>query len=307
MNTCTAVLRTPYHDAQSALALFLSMKKAEGLAPATVANYQNTIGPMLREYPEFLKEPRRAVLEYIAASGTDWTRATRIKILRTFSAFLVDEGLLPESPMKGIKNAAPPKRADIPTVEGVRAFIDTLDTGRYSELRLRTMLLLALDTGLRRGELCALRVSDLDESALLLNVRPETTKTRRGRVVPVSPQVLREIKRFIALRPSEWKTDLMFPTETGRRLTPAALGQQVRRLSDKAGARLKVHGLRHLCATEFLRESGNIALVARLLGHSSISITSRFYEHLDVDDLQAAHGKAAVVAGVLENRRVRKV
>ena len=51
---------------------------------------------------------------------------------------------------------------------------------------------------------------------------------------------------------------------------------------------------------------GAIALTAALLGHASISTTAKFYEHLDVHDLQAAHGKAAVVSGVLENRRKRK-
>ena len=65
-------------------------------------------------------------------------------------------------------------------------------------------------------------------------------------------------------------------------------------------------GLRHLCATEFLRSTGNIALTAALLGHASISTTAKFYEHLDIHDLQAAHGEASVVSGVLENRRKRK-
>jgi len=61
-----------------------------------------------------------------------------------------------------------------------------------------------------------------------------------------------------------------------------------------------------LCATEFLRNTGNIALTAALLGHALISTTAKFYEHLDVHDLQAAHGQAAVVSGVLENRRKRR-
>ena len=98
----------------------------------------------------------------------------------------------------------------------------------------------------------------------------------------------------------------MFPTETGRQLNPSVFGYQIRRVSDRIGERMKIHGLRHLCATEFLRNTGNIALTASLLGHASISTTAKFYEHLDVHDLQEAHGKASVVSGVLENRRKRK-
>ena len=98
----------------------------------------------------------------------------------------------------------------------------------------------------------------------------------------------------------------MFPADTGGKLLPQNLGYQVRRVSDRIGERMKIHGLRHLCATEFLRSSGNIVLTAALLGHASISTTAKFYEHLDVHDLQEAHGKASVVSGVLEPTRKRR-
>ena len=98
----------------------------------------------------------------------------------------------------------------------------------------------------------------------------------------------------------------MFPTETGGKLSPENFGCQIRRVSDRMGERMKIHGLRHLCATEFLRSTGNIALTAALLGHASISTTAKFYEHLDVHDLQEAHGQASVVSGVLEPTRKRR-
>ena len=99
----------------------------------------------------------------------------------------------------------------------------------------------------------------------------------------------------------------MFPTETGGKLSPDNFGYQIRRVSDRIGDRMKIHGLRHLCATEFLRSTGNIALTAALLGHASISTTAKFYEHLDVHDLQEAHGRASVISGVLEPTRKRSV
>lgn len=300
-------INTPYQNAMSAFEAFCAIRRAEGLSPATIANYRNIILPFLRENPTFLEAPRAAILPFISAPEKAWSRHTRIKVLKVFCTFLVEEGLLPETPMGNVKNSMPPKRADVPTLADVKAFIDSLNVNRYAERRLRIMFLLALDTGLRRGELCALRINDFDGPGLLLHVRAETTKTRAGRTVPVSPQVGRELKRFIVLRPEEWKAPWMFPTETGRRLSPGAFGSQIRRASDRFGKRMKIHGLRHLCATEFLRSTGNIALTAHLLGHSSISTTARFYEHLDVRDLQEAHGRAAVVDEVLENQRVRKL
>ena len=306
MPAVIATLNTPYRDAHAALDALCSIRKAEGLAPNTISLYRNIIAPFLREHPDFLQSPRAAILPFISEPEKAWSRFTRIKILKVFCSFLVEEGVLEDSPMKNIKCSMPGKRVDVPTVEGVKAFLDGLDTTKYAERRLYVMFLLALDTGLRRGELCALKVEDFDDHALLLTVRPETTKTRTGRTVPVFPQVGREVKRFISLRLPEWRSPWIFPTETGGKLAPSNFGLQIRRVSDRIGERMKIHGLRHLCATEFLRNTGNIALTAALLGHASISTTAKFYEHLDVHDLQAAHGKASVVSGVLENRRKRK-
>ena len=306
MSAVVSTLNTPYRDAHAALDAFLAIRKAEGLSSYTLDNYRHTVTMFLREFPEFLQNPRAAILPFISEPEKEWSRFTRIKVLKVFCSFLVEEGVLEDSPMKNIKCSMPGKRVDVPTVEDVKAFLDALDTSKYAERRLYVMFLLALDTGLRRGELCALKVEDFDDHALLLTVRPETTKTRTGRTVPVSPQVGREVKRFIGLRLPEWRSPWIFPTETGGELKPSVFGQQIRRVSDRMGERMKIHGLRHLCATEFLRNTGNIALTAALLGHASISTTAKFYEHLDIHDLQAAHGKAAVVSGVLENRRKRK-
>ncbi len=306
MSAVVATLNTPYRDAVSALDAMCSIRKAEGLAPATIASYRNIITPFLRDYPGFLSNPRAAILPFISEPEKEWSRFTRIKVLKVFCSFLVEEGIFDQTPMKNIKCSIPGKRVDVPTTEDVKAFLDALDMKKYVERRLRAMFLVALDTGLRRGELCGLKVEDFDDAGLLLRVRPETSKTRKGRTVPVSPQVGKELRRFIALRLPEWRSPWMFPTETGGLMQPSTFGYQIRRVSDRIGDRIKIHGLRHLCATEFLRSTGNIALTAALLGHASISTTAKFYEHLDVHDLQEAHGHASVVSGVLEPTRKRR-
>ncbi|GEM_PF-3726787 len=98
----------------------------------------------------------------------------------------------------------------------------------------------------------------------------------------------------------------MFPSETGEKLTPSNFGLQVRRAFKRTGKKLKIHGLKHLYATEFLRQIGNIVLTAQLLGHSSIVTTSRFFEHLNLKDLRQGHIKARVVSKVIENRKNKR-
>ena len=307
MGKIAVVLRTPYRNALTALDAFCSIRKAEGATPATIQLYQSILVPFLKGNPSFLDDSRECILPFISEPENGWSRFTRIKTLKVFCRFLQEEGLLASDPMKGIKTSMPGKRSDVPSMDDVKKFIRALDTDKFTDRRMRVMFLLALDTGLRRGELCSLRIDDLDPEGMTITVRPETSKVKKGRIVPLSPQVARELKRFITLYPPEWKCSWMFPTESGDKLTPSNFGYQIRRAAKRTGRNIKIHGLRHLCATEFLRQTGNIALTAQLLGHSSIATTARFYEHLDLEDLRQAHGKAGVVSGVFGNRQIRKI
>jgi len=306
MSRNTAVLKTPYRNALAALDAFCSIRKAEGAAPATIDLYRSVLVPFIRDNPSFFDSPRECVLPFISEPDNAWSRFTRIKTLKVFCRFLIEEDIISEDPVINVKNPMPEKRSDVPTIEDVKRFLSGLNPKSFTDRRMRVMFLIAIDTGLRRGELCGLRVEDFDHEAMTLTVRPETSKARRSRIVPVSPQVGREINRFIAMIPGEWKCLWMFPTEAGERLTASNFGLQIRRAAKRTGVPMKIHGLRHLCATQFLRKTGNLVLTAQLLGHSSISTTARFYEHLDLEDLRQAHGEAAVVSGVLGKRKKRK-
>lgn len=296
---------TEYKKAIAALNLFCSIRKAEGASPATLESYESIITPLIRKFPLFLKEPRQAVIEYISEPENQWTRFTRTKVLKVFCKFLVEEGLLAKNPMRGIKNPMPRKKADLPSIVELKTFINSLSDKKFTDRRLKVTLLVALDTGLRRGELCGLQRDDFDMEGMTLAVRPETSKVRMGRVVPLSYQTCREIRKFVSTFPDDWNTPYIFPTEQGEPLTPSNLGRQVGRKNKELGTHIKIHGLRHLCATEFLRNTGNLALTAKLLGHTDVKTTSAFYEHLTFDDLRNAHSKANVVKSVLKPSKAR--
>ena len=69
---------------------------------------------------------------------------------------------------------------------GAMLGLAVLEVAAEESLRNRLMLALAYDAALRRAELCLLGTDDLDPAHRTLRVRSETTKTRRGRVVPYS-------------------------------------------------------------------------------------------------------------------------
>lgn len=293
---------------QSVLESFLAFRQAQGLRKATLDLDVAILSPFIRDNPDLFDRPRQAALEYLAASKTEWTRQTRLKVLRVFFNFLLGEEILVQDPLRGIRGTMPPKVCDLPSLEEVKDFLERLDTRKFAQKRLKAMLLLALDSGLRRGELCSLLLRDLDLVGLSVTVRGNFSKNKRSREVPISAATAREIRSFLACCPPEWRCDVVFPTETGKPLKPGELGQQIRRLSSKFGIPLHAHALRHLCATEFLRATGNLALTARLLGHSNIRVTSDFYEHLTYEDLRKGHTSASITGLVCpQEKRVRSI
>ena len=145
-----------------------------------------------------------------------------------------------------------------------------------------TMILVALRTGLRRGELIALRWEDVDVIGGKLIVRQSATrgiidvpKSGHGREVALSHQALRALKAHRHLR-----GEFVFCREDGRMLNQDELPERLYAVCRKAGLR-KVgwHVLRHTFASHLVMRGEPLKSVQELLGHASITTTMR-YAHL---------------------------
>lgn len=164
------------------------------------------------------------------------------------------------------------------------------------------LILMAITTGARRGELTGLKWSDIDESARLVHIRrtivylpkhgfvEHEPKTAQGlRSVTLSQLVLdgiREqrayIERIRRESGSTWiERDLVFPNKRGGYLYESALHQQFKSLLREAGLPdMHFHDLRHSAATLMLAAGVNAKVVQEMLGHSDISITLGMYGHV---------------------------
>jgi integrase len=150
----------------------------------------------------------------------------------------------------------------------------------------KAFLMIGVKTGLRVGELLALKWQDIDLVAGHLIVRRTlwrdqegTPKGGQNRKVPLSPETLATLKAHRHLRGA-----YVFCDEKGARLTHSIVKDVVPATCRRAGLgkRITTHGLRHTFASHLVMRGASLKAVQELLGHESIEMTLR-YSHLTPD------------------------
>jgi integrase len=173
---------------------------------------------------------------------------------------------------------------------------------------------LALSTGMRRGEMLALKWREVDLTSSRLSVvasmnwlhgemvysRPKTKRSRRQiALAPEMVDVLRALRiqqRAQRLRVgAAWQGDqydAVFTDELGIPLHPSRVTYQLRVLLRQAGVpEIRIHDLRHTCATLLLASRVHPKVVSELLGHSTVAMTLDVYSHV-LPDMQEDAARA---------------
>lgn len=145
---------------------------------------------------------------------------------------------------------------------------------------LTPVVLLAMNTGLRRGELLSLTWADIDLDARMLVVRAENAKSGRQRHVPLNNEAHQVLTRWASQQ-----------GRVGRVFDVGDVKTAWAGLLDAAGiADFRFHDLRHHFASKLVMAGVNLNTVRELLGHSDIKMTLR-YAHLAPEHLSAAVAK----------------
>jgi site-specific recombinase XerD len=187
------------------------------------------------------------------------------------------------NPMVNIRRhkAPPPAPKALKPADFVRLF-NAADSERD-----RAILVFLADTGCRLGGLLNLTLEGLyleDRRAL---VREKGENTRSVVFTTFTAQLIRQ---WLAARQSP--TDYVFCSlVTGKQLTDSGVAQILYRLKRRAGisGRCNPHSFRHNFAREYLRNGGDLATLAALMGHKTISTTAAYYAVFSPDELAEFH------------------
>jgi len=226
---------------------------------------------------------RAKIKSGIKPSTVNRQRAALVAVLNK----AVDRGLIEASPLKkwkALKAMYEPRVRYLSPVELVQ--LDEALNHPDTPAQVAQMVRIWMKTGLRRTELFSLVWGDvyLDDNPRI-HIRATKTKSKRDAFVPLTASV---VEIFKSIRPEDAKPlDLVFPSpRTGKQYT--TIKTAWRGILKRSGLTdLRVHDLRHHCASMLVQKGVSLYQVRDILRHSSITMTEK-YSHNDPEGLAAA-------------------
>ncbi len=217
--------------------------------------------------------------------------------LRTFFRWMIAEGMIPSSPMETI--AAPVARPDQiqPFTDAQVAALTRAAGKSLHPKRDIAIVTFLMDTGVRAGELCGLKMKDVDIPGKRATVLGKGNKHRTVFFGKTTAKVL-----WVYLREGDRNPDSpLFQSDRGIHtsgaLTTSGLRQLIERLGKVANievTRCSPHTFRHYFAVTFLRNGGDVFGLQQLLGHTDIAMTQRYvaYARSDIERQHRAFSPA---------------
>jgi site-specific recombinase XerD len=301
---------------------FLFSLQAEGRSPQTHAYYSKLLGCLLRysksqSWPDDVDQLEvrhfREFLSWIASRSFEYTAGNNCrrlvqprpskawryyKAIRRLFNWSVEEGLLEESPVKGIRFKAPPPPPIQPyDLDELKRFLavcelDIKTGARFCGLRNKGMILLFLDSGLRSSELALLSLSDIDLEQRIVRV---VGKGNKIGICPFSSKTAKAIWFYLLERKKRAKCDALWVTEEGRPFTVSGVSSWFVRLKQRAGVNSpgRVHRLRHTAALQYLRGAKDSFLLQLFLRHEDLTMSRRYTQGLKQEEAIEAHRHGA--------------
>jgi integrase/recombinase XerD len=273
---------------------FLLKMASKGYSPSTIRNYSYVIIRFLKEFN--LPDAKSIDDYYSRKSITKNSRATQIRILRSFGKYLEKEYQinfdLPE----------PPKTGRVLPIFLSKLEVSKILDSAVKNSRNFAMMAFILFTGVRVSELVNLKLENIDLKAKTARIKGKGDKER---IIPIARELVEILEKYLGDR--DIISDYLFPSKYGERLSPLSVQLIVRRISEESGLKRKItpHKLRHTFATLALEAGVSPITISELLGHSSLNTTMK-YTHVTNKLTEEAVNKIAEFSNLRDHVKIRK-
>ncbi len=257
----------------------------------------NSLALLLRRHAEKglgFRDFTLSLLQELVTEGGPRTAPHRASLMRRWLRFLYQRKQLLLPLHRDLKVArAPLNRRRLLSVEQMSLLLELPPLDDPQGLRDRAYLELAYGSGLRRGELAALNLKDIDLAEGVVSIR--RSKNGRARQLPLTGWAIHFLLLYLRQgRPqlaSPLSSEALWLNRFGRRLSRASVGCRLKtnyQVAAKLGFSVTLHQLRHACASHLLAGGAGIRDIQEMLGHQALTST-QIYTHVNALRLLAVH------------------
>jgi len=220
-------------------------------------------GMMLHQIiPLLIEEYKRKRMEKVSGSSVN----RELACLRHILNMAVNEGIIAENPVRKVRFFKEDNQK-----ERILCERESEELLKHCNGQIRPIIIIALNTGMRRGEILKLRWQNVNLDRKFITV--ERTKSGKIRKVPMNTLVEKNLRELWKKRGNEkyvfWNGNTRKPIQDVK----TAFKNACRRAGIEG---LRFHDLRHTFATNLVESGVDIVTVSELLGHSTIKMTMRY-------------------------------
>lgn len=282
----------------------------------TIRAYKNSLSIFSRFIKEDIDVKKISASDIKSFHQFNKDRGLKQKTLNAYTSalrgmfnYLIDEHIIKTNPAMAVKlqKAKDKKTIEVFTNDEVRRLVDWNKRSRkFLDVRDSLIVSFLLETGCRNHELSYLKEADIHDGFIYFKV----TKNSKPRVVPISKLLEKQMRRYNRIKAEYFKKlkkedsieDFYILSKSGNRMWQQNIGQVVNRICRDCNIlehKAYPHNFRHTHAVMMLKNTGNVHLVSKLLGHCNLSITEEYLRGLTQDDvIEMVKGNS-----ILENLR----
>lgn len=236
---------------------------------------------------------RSYIIDLVQNGITEKSINRKLSSLRSYFKFLLREELIKTNPASQVIAPKIPKRLPsyIKENEVISLLDEIVDYEDYASFRDYFLIYTLVSLGLRRSELIALKVSDINHARNMISIVGKGNKERR---LPLSNTYITLFKRYVDLKDRTFsEAKEVFLTNVGKPLYPKFVYNLVKKKISQVSTihKRSPHILRHSFATLLSENGAQITAIKELLGHNSLAAT-QIYTHTSISKLKSAYANS---------------
>lgn len=292
---------------------FIYDAELRGLSPRTIKSYKNNNARFFKFLEEELNitELKRVTTKQIKMYlsllkeqklSESYSNGI-LKVVRSFFNYCVDEGYITENPAFKVKWIKEPVTLITTFTDNeIVKMLKVLPNNNFLNVRNNAILAMFLETGIRNFELCNIKKEHIRDRDIVIQ-----GKGNKERVVPLTSGLMKYLIKYDRVSEVYFNDKLLveeyyFLSRTGRQLTVEANERIIANIGELAGVREEIrcspHTLRHYFSQSQLKNGLDVYSLSRLLGHTNISITKRYLQSLEDEELIDMASNTSVLANL---------